>query len=1067
MPFYKIMPKLIVGLMLSVFAINNISPLISFADEAQTELFDGGGASTNDSRVVVSMGDSYSSGEGTDPMYGRRDPADPNFMDWLAHRSLNSWSGQLVLPEVGELRAYKYPQCIDPQWYFVAASGATTYDIEGKQKKSYIRADGTLVKDIELPAQIDALDIVRDRDIVPEYITLTLGGNDLGFEKIVTEAAMHVTFTNPASLADMLNDATVKLDIGDGDSPSLRERLKSTYEKLDERSTIDGVHPCILVAGYPHLFNEDVYNVASTWGDDFSACCIFDLEEAGMINERIDYFDNAIESIVNELRESHKGINIEYIEIRDAFSGHEVNTADAWINPVVISHDQDLIHKIVTTKEINQDLSTADNSEFHIPISAYSVHPNYKGTTYGYRQCFQERIDYLEGLSTTPAVDYSQKDFRIGSTVTMGNYEGEDIEWIVLDNNENGVFLVTKYAVEASLLDTRNEHTGSITWENCTTRNWLNEDFYDSVFTPEEKEIIQVTHVVTPDNPAFGTPGGNDTDDRLFLLSDEEANLYFATQDLRRALPSERAVNNGVIIDDNGSYCNWWLRTPGSTDGVSNAFVDGYGTVIEVGNCSTTETYGIRPAMWLSADVSASANAHQYVSSVQTGDTITFGEYRQDADGTVRPVEWIVLDIKDEKALLISKYVLDSIQYSNDSNPTVWDLCYLRSWLNNQFIYSAFSGEERSVIVDTILKNDDSPGEVIDGNDTNDKVFVLSLSECEHYFNMSNDDLHYYGNDVCSCEPTEYALSSGLSLNTSGCCQWWTRTSGRSNNNVMYVDGDGNISIIGDAVGRIRRGVRPAMWIDLAGLENVSSADEQPVEATATWTRDGDYVIFGRYEQDRNDDNGLEPIEWEILDEQDGKMLLISRYVLDVHKFQSEGSGYVSVSWENCDLRRWLNDDFLNTAFNTSEQQLILLTTLSNPVVTGRPEPLESNDTQDKVFCLSVDEVLQYYDFDNWHEDSRGSIQYEWGYSHQLITAPTDNVLHAGDHVLSAEDIVGTNYSSDVIGQIGCWWWLRTVSAEPLYVCDVTYRGGAGWSQRNHEGNQKGVRPVIWISTSD
>ena len=243
-----------------------------------------------------------------------------------------------------------------------------------------------------------------------------------------------------------------------------------------------------------------------------------------------------------------------------------------------------------------------------------------------------------------------------------------------------------------------------------------------------------------------------------------------------------------------------------------------------------------------------------------------------------------------------------------------------------------------------------------------------------------------------------------------------------------------------------------------------SSETETTAEVGADPYREGEYIVFGRYEQDRNEDNGPEPIEWEVLAEEDGKMLLISRYVLDVHKFNEERNGeYTDVTWETCDLRKWLNNEFLNTAFSTSEQQKIILTTLSNPVSPGRDVPIESNDTQDKVFCLSVDEVMQYYDFDEWHYDDQQCIQYEWGYSHRLVTAPTDNVLYAGDHVLTDEDIIGTNYSTDMIGQTGCWWWLRSVSQESLYICDVTYRGGAGWSQRNHEGNQKGVRPAIWI----
>ena len=90
-------------------------------------------ADANDDRqkIIVSLGDSYASGEGIPPFYGWNKVQDWSFSkptDWLAHRSKNSWPGMLTLPGVG-----KMSENLD-HWYFAAASGATTEHLLGKQE---------------------------------------------------------------------------------------------------------------------------------------------------------------------------------------------------------------------------------------------------------------------------------------------------------------------------------------------------------------------------------------------------------------------------------------------------------------------------------------------------------------------------------------------------------------------------------------------------------------------------------------------------------------------------------------------------------------------------------------------------------------------------------------------------------------------------------------------------------------------------------------------------------------------------------------------------------------------
>ena len=139
--------------------------------------------------IIVSLGDSYSSGEGIEPFYGQdKDMKDKKSdYDWLGHRSELAWGGMLTLPGVdNDMHANR-----GENWYFVAASGAETKHVttDGKQEKKYNR-DFQWGKEY-LPGQLDVFYNTEGLDRYDvDYVTLTMGGNDLGFSKIITEAVL-------------------------------------------------------------------------------------------------------------------------------------------------------------------------------------------------------------------------------------------------------------------------------------------------------------------------------------------------------------------------------------------------------------------------------------------------------------------------------------------------------------------------------------------------------------------------------------------------------------------------------------------------------------------------------------------------------------------------------------------------------------------------------------------------------------------------------------------------------------------------------------------------------------
>ncbi len=194
-------------------------------------------------------------------------------------------------------------------------------------------------------------------------------------------------------------------------------------------------------------------------------------------------------------------------------------------------------------------------------------------------------------------------------------------------------------------------------------------------------------------------------------------------------------------------------------------------------------------------------------SNVQVGDTVTFGSYEQDNDTSngTEAIEWLVLDVKDGKALVISKYALDSHQYYSSYAPMTWESSTLRTWLNDDFLKSAFTAEEQAKIVRTTVTADANPKyATTPGNETEDWIFALSISEAQTYFGSSADR---------KCQPTAYALSVGVAEEY-GNCKWWMRSPGFIQNYAAHAWADGNIHFDGAGVDAYLA-VRPSMWVEL------------------------------------------------------------------------------------------------------------------------------------------------------------------------------------------------------------------------------------------------------------
>ena len=220
---------------------------------------------------------------------------------------------------------------------------------------------------------------------------------------------------------------------------------------------------------------------------------------------------------------------------------------------------------------------------------------------------YKDSEEKLQGIRIKP--QYQQILFRkasVGDIVYFGSYEQdnntsngkEDVEWIVLAKEDNKVLVISKYALDCQQYNT--SYT-DVTWKSCSLRKWLNNTFLNTAFSAEEQALIQNTTVSADKNPQCSTNPGNATTDKVFLLSINEAEKYFSSDNARACKPTKYAVANGANVNsDNGNYW-WWLRSPGAYQDFA-AYVNYVGSVIYRGDAVDFDFDAVRPALWIALE---------------------------------------------------------------------------------------------------------------------------------------------------------------------------------------------------------------------------------------------------------------------------------------------------------------------------------------------------------------------------------------------------------------------------------------------------------------------------------
>ena len=409
-------------------------------------------------------------------------------------------------------------------------------------------------------------------------------------------------------------------------------------------------------------------------------------------------------------------------------------------------------------------------------------------------------------------------EMKVGDYVTFGRYEQdnniengkEEIVWRILDIQDGKALLFTSTAIEYLQFEDSAETS---TWEDCSLRKWLNEDFYNKAFSDVEKESVIETNISNPANPKYGTSSGTETNDRLFLLSSEEFSNYEFL--LRRCFENERTPLIAFKQGSEATLYYYWLRTAGAVPksaSIVSSNLLGWKIWMQGVNNSGEDINAyacVSPLVWVDINNDSLRSADDFV-------ILTFGEYEQDnnLDNGKESIEWIVLDQENNKTLLISRFALEMIPYNSSNNPAYqnqvvgstetpnnisdmdfkWEACQPRTWLNDIFIKDAFTDSEQETI-STFYKTNT-------GKTISDRIFLLSAEEVNRFFSS---------NDERICLYTSYCKRSYNSLDSA--CEWCLRSPDDQSNYVSIVDTNGKVWDHYYIYSSIA--IRPAMWVTL------------------------------------------------------------------------------------------------------------------------------------------------------------------------------------------------------------------------------------------------------------
>ncbi|MDR2599466.1 MAG: GNAT family N-acetyltransferase [Oscillospiraceae bacterium] len=200
----------------------------------------------------------------------------------------------------------------------------------------------------------------------------------------------------------------------------------------------------------------------------------------------------------------------------------------------------------------------------------------------------------------TPVAYTLEDEYDTGKVMQFGNNR-----WWVLNVQDGKALLLCDHVLEKHCYHDKYE---AVTWADCSLRHYMNNEFYNT-FSDADKSRILETKLLNMNNPWFGTNGGRDTEDKIFILSIHEVVTYLGNsgQLNNRNPDSKFFINdsyNGIrkAVSDDNLPSSWWLRTPGNNPNFASC-VTVEGRIAVSGDFVNRDYFfvgGFRPAMWIS-----------------------------------------------------------------------------------------------------------------------------------------------------------------------------------------------------------------------------------------------------------------------------------------------------------------------------------------------------------------------------------------------------------------------------------------------------------------------------------
>lgn len=191
--------------------------------------------------------------------------------------------------------------------------------------------------------------------------------------------------------------------------------------------------------------------------------------------------------------------------------------------------------------------------------------------------------------------------------------------------------------------------------------------------------------------------------------------------------------------------------------------------------------------------------------------------------------------------------------------------------------------------------------------------------------------------------------------------------------------------------------------------------------------------------------------EWLVVADDVGRELLLSKYIIDIRQYHNFDE---DVDWENCELRKWLNNEFIDSFADCYKQRILSVKHKNHN--NEKYAICGGNDTKDKCFLLSYDEINMY-----WNNNKKDNDEKD------LLSVENDNaflmakVNISDENLLLAQQRTKLDYSMINGRRLG--WWLRTPGSSANRAMRINCNGAIRLFGREVVGRLVGVRPAIWV----